>query len=77
MSVSLATVLHHLKLDVSEHEVALRLLNHNVLVVVFIVVVIAATTTLTCTEEGDEENRKKYLPKSFRIYTLHLILFAD
>jgi len=57
-----------LKSGISEYEVAVLPLDHNIW---FVIVV-----TLTCIEEGDKENGKKYIPKSFRIYAIHPILFG-
>jgi hypothetical protein len=58
-----------LKLGISEHEVAVLPLRHNFWFV--------AVVALTCTQEGDKENRKKYISNSFRIYTVHVILFDE
>jgi len=61
-------LIQHLKSGISEYEVAVLPLDHNIW---FVIVV-----TLTCIEEGDKENGKKYIPKSFRIYAIHPILFG-
>jgi len=57
-----------LKSGISEHEVAVLPLDHNVWFVIIV--------TLNYIEEGDKENGKKYISKSFRMYAKHLVLFG-
>jgi len=57
-----------LKSGISEYEVAVFPLDHNIW---FVIVV-----TLNCIEEGDKENGKKYITNSFKIYASHPVLFG-